>query len=82
MAMVNKTRNMLEGLVKDGSLKWLTRPRSAYDEEIEEIGWSPSAGKNWLPELSPVANVVVRRCSKYVYSIYFLCWIILILLTI
>lgn len=64
MAMVNKTRNMLEGLVREGSFKWLTRTRSAYDEEIEEMGRSPSAEKNWLPELSPVANVVVRRCSK------------------
>ncbi|CAI9113562.1 OLC1v1014187C2 [Oldenlandia corymbosa var. corymbosa] len=64
MAMVNKTRNMLEGLVKEGSFRWLTKTRSAYDEEIEEMGRSPSAGKNWLPELSPVANVVVRRCSK------------------
>ncbi|KAL3512243.1 hypothetical protein ACH5RR_024960 [Cinchona calisaya] len=64
MAMVNKTRSMLEGLVKEGSFKWLTRSRSAFDEEIEEMGQSPSAGKNWLPELSSVANVVVRRCSK------------------
>lgn len=66
MAMVNKTRAMLEGLVKDGSFKWLIKQKSAYDEEIEEMGRSPSAGKNWLIELSPVANVVVRRCSKYV----------------
>ncbi|KAI3463780.1 hypothetical protein Pfo_020443 [Paulownia fortunei] len=64
MAMVSKTRNMLEGLVKDGSFKWLTKKRSVFDEEIEDMGRSPSAGKNWLPELSPVANVVVRRCSK------------------
>ncbi|KAK6153409.1 hypothetical protein DH2020_013048 [Rehmannia glutinosa] len=64
MAMVSKTRNMLEGLVKDSSFKWLTKKRSVFDDEIEDMGRSPSAGKNWLPELSPVANVVVRRCSK------------------
>ncbi|GMQ11292.1 hypothetical protein CsSME_00053975 [Camellia sinensis var. sinensis] len=28
------------------------------------MGSSPSAGTNWIPELSPVANIVVRRCSK------------------
>ncbi|XVF09585.1 hypothetical protein REPUB_Repub07fG0106900 [Reevesia pubescens] len=25
---------------------------------------SPSAGRNWIPELSPVANIIVRRCAK------------------
>ncbi|XP_010534213.1 PREDICTED: uncharacterized protein LOC104809831 [Tarenaya hassleriana] len=62
--MSSKTRNMLEGLVKDSSLKWLLGKRSSFDEEIEEMGRSPSAGANWIPELSPLANVVVRRCSK------------------
>ncbi|KAH7851032.1 hypothetical protein Vadar_006382 [Vaccinium darrowii] len=32
--------------------------------EFEEMGSSPSAGRNWIPELSPVANIVFRRCSK------------------
>ncbi|XP_022853340.1 uncharacterized protein LOC111374835 isoform X1 [Olea europaea var. sylvestris] len=64
MAMVNKTRNMLEGLVKEGSFKWLTKPQCPFNDEIEEMRNSPSAGKNWLHDLSPVANVVVRRCSK------------------
>ncbi|KAL0290976.1 UNVERIFIED_CONTAM: hypothetical protein Sangu_2551000 [Sesamum angustifolium] len=64
MAMVSRTRDMLEGLVKDGSFKWLSKRRSAFEEEIEEMGRSPSGGKNWLPELSPPANVVVYRCSK------------------
>ncbi|XP_041998413.1 uncharacterized protein LOC121748247 isoform X2 [Salvia splendens] len=64
MAMVNRTRNMLEGLMKEGSFKWLTKRQSAFDEDIEDMERSPSAGKNWLPELSLAANVVVRRCSK------------------
>ncbi|XP_057770551.1 uncharacterized protein LOC130990348 [Salvia miltiorrhiza] len=64
MAMVSKTRNMLEGLVKEGSFKWLTKRQSVFDEDIEDMERSPSAGKNWLPELSLTANVVVRRCSK------------------
>ncbi|KZV21711.1 hypothetical protein F511_02869 [Dorcoceras hygrometricum] len=64
MAVVSKTRNMLEGLVKDGSFKWLSRTRSLFDEEIEELRRSPSAGNGWLQELSPPANVVIHRCSK------------------
>lgn len=55
---------MLEGLVRDTSFKWLLGKQSSFDEEIEEMGRSPSAGTNWIPELSPIANVVVRRCSK------------------
>ncbi|XP_073022807.1 uncharacterized protein [Primulina eburnea] len=64
MTMVSKTRDMLEGLVKEGSFKWLSRTRSLFDEEVEELRRSPSAGDNWLPELSPPANVLVHRCSK------------------
>ncbi|KAL8474823.1 hypothetical protein ACS0TY_031305 [Phlomoides rotata] len=65
MAKVSKTRNMLEGLMRDGSFKWLTRRPSVFDdEEIEDMERSPSAGSNWLPQLSLIANVVIRRCSK------------------
>lgn len=64
MAVANRTRNMLESLVKEGSFKWSLSKRSSLVEELEEFERSPSAGVNWIPELSPVANVVVRRCSK------------------
>ncbi|OWM83014.1 hypothetical protein CDL15_Pgr005414 [Punica granatum] len=64
MAVASKTRNMLEGLVRDSSFKWLLGSRASFDEEFEEMGRSPSAQKNWIPELSTVANIVVRRCSK------------------
>ncbi|XP_042501868.1 uncharacterized protein LOC122079449 isoform X2 [Macadamia integrifolia] len=64
MAVVSKTRNMLGGLVREGSFKWLLGNQSPLDEEFEEMGKSPSAQMNWLPELSPMANVVVRRCSR------------------
>ncbi|KAJ9677003.1 hypothetical protein PVL29_022145 [Vitis rotundifolia] len=64
MAMASKTRNMLEGLVREGSFKWLLGSRSSFNDEVEEMGKSPSARKNWIQELSPVANIVVRRCSK------------------
>ncbi|KAG5536184.1 hypothetical protein RHGRI_023840 [Rhododendron griersonianum] len=64
MAMVSKTRNMLEGLVREGSFKWLIKTRTSFNEEFEEMRSSPSAGRNWIPELSPVANIVLRRCSK------------------
>jgi len=61
MPVASKTRNMLEGLVKEGSLKWLLGKKSYFGEEFEEMENSPSAG---IRELSPVANLVVRRCSK------------------
>lgn len=64
MAVASKTRNMLEGLVREGSFKWLLGKRTSFDEEFEEMGRSPSAQRNWIPELSPVANIVIRRCSK------------------
>ncbi|CAK7349714.1 unnamed protein product [Dovyalis caffra] len=61
---VSKTRSVLEGLVREGSFKWLLGKRSSFNEEFEEMDRSPSAGRNWIAELSPLANVVVRRCSK------------------
>lgn len=61
--MVSKTRNMLDGLVKDGSFRWLTKTPSSLDDDLDEKG-SLSTGKSWLPELSPAANVVIRKCSK------------------
>ncbi|KAJ4945393.1 hypothetical protein NE237_016336, partial [Protea cynaroides] len=64
MAVVSKTRNMLEGLVREGSFKWFLGNQSTFEEELEEMEKSPSSRKNWLPELSPMANVIVRRCSK------------------
>ncbi|KAK9078776.1 hypothetical protein SSX86_002834 [Deinandra increscens subsp. villosa] len=64
MATVSKTRNMIEGFVRDGSFKWLLKNRNPFHEEFEEMKASPSAEMNWIYELSPVANIVVRRCSK------------------
>lgn len=62
MAMVSKSRNMLEGLE---SFKWLSKRRSVFqdEQEIEELESSASAA---LPQLSPIANLVIRRCSKFV----------------
>ncbi|XP_010461747.1 PREDICTED: uncharacterized protein LOC104742432 isoform X2 [Camelina sativa] len=64
MSSSSRTMDVLEGLVKDSSLKWLLGKQSSFDEDIDEIENSPSAGASWIPELSPVANVVIRRCSK------------------
>ncbi|KAH9722748.1 Heat-inducible transcription repressor [Citrus sinensis] len=64
MEVSSRTRNMLEGLVREGSFKWLLGSRSSFDDEFEEMERSPSAGRNWIQELSPLANIVVRRCSK------------------
>ncbi|KAK8655948.1 hypothetical protein V6N13_108510 [Hibiscus sabdariffa] len=55
---------MLQALRKEGSFKWLLSKRSSLAEEVEDLQNSPSAGRNWMPELSPVANIIVRRCSK------------------
>ncbi|KAK8512025.1 hypothetical protein V6N11_058068 [Hibiscus sabdariffa] len=55
---------MFEALVREGSLNWLLSRRSSFAEEFEEMERSPSAGNNWMPELSPIANIIVRRCSK------------------
>lgn len=62
--MVNKTRNMLEDFMREGSFKWLVGSRDSFKEEMEELGKSSSGDSNWIPELSPVANVVARRCSR------------------
>nr|GLL17492.1 uncharacterized protein LOC109172326 [Ipomoea trifida] len=65
MAKDNKTRSLFNGFLKDGSFKWLNKTLSSLGEDAEEMEKdSSSSGKNWLPELSPLANVVVRRCSK------------------
>ncbi|TYI14297.1 hypothetical protein ES332_A08G112000v1 [Gossypium tomentosum] len=64
MALASRTRRMLEALVREGSLNWLLSRRSSFSEEFEELESSPSAGNNWIPELSPAANIVVRRCSR------------------
>ncbi|XP_010926033.1 uncharacterized protein [Elaeis guineensis] len=64
MAMMSKTRNVLEGLVKDGAFNWALSRRSSFDEEFEEMGRSPSGKRKGIPELSPMANVIVGRCSR------------------
>ncbi|XP_058087411.1 uncharacterized protein LOC131234498 isoform X2 [Magnolia sinica] len=64
MAMMNKTMNMLEGLVRQGSLHWVFGSRTSFDEEFEEMGQSPSGRRKWMSELSPAANVIVGRCSR------------------
>ncbi|GKE15234.1 hypothetical protein Tco_1422811, partial [Tanacetum coccineum] len=51
--------------VRDGSFKWLNKNVNSYNDEFDEMK-SPPAGaedKNWIRELSVVANVVVRRCA-------------------
>ncbi|KDP20129.1 hypothetical protein JCGZ_05898 [Jatropha curcas] len=64
MATASKARTVLEGLVREGSFKWLLSRRTSFDEEFEEMGRSPSGSRNWIAELSPLANMIVRRCSK------------------
>ena len=44
MALAGKSRNLLEGLVREGTFKWLVSKRNFFDEEFEEMRDSPSAG--------------------------------------
>ncbi|KAL4556077.1 hypothetical protein LXL04_038717 [Taraxacum kok-saghyz] len=66
MAAVSKTKNMIEGFVKDGS-KWLNKNHHSLHDEFEDIKRSPSSNKNWIRDLSAVANIVIRRCSKILH---------------
>ncbi|KAI3883518.1 hypothetical protein MKX03_010531 [Papaver bracteatum] len=63
-AVVGRSTNMLETLVKEGAFSWILGNRNSFDEDFEEMSKSPSSRKNWLPELSSKANLVVRRCSR------------------
>ncbi|KAD2060943.1 hypothetical protein E3N88_41929 [Mikania micrantha] len=64
MAAATKTKNIID-IVRDGSIKWLNKTQNSSHDEFEEMKRSPSAeDKNWIHELSAVANAVVRRCSK------------------
>ncbi|KAI6683405.1 hypothetical protein NL676_029318 [Syzygium grande] len=56
MTGASGTRNWLEG--------WWMGRRSPFDDESGDTGTSAAAGRNWVVELSPIANIVVRRCSK------------------
>ncbi|KAG0449154.1 hypothetical protein HPP92_027455 [Vanilla planifolia] len=63
MAMMDKTRNILEGFM-EGSFKWALSRRTSFDDEFEELSRSPSGRRKWIPELSQMANVIVGRCSQ------------------
>ncbi|XP_026380648.1 uncharacterized protein LOC113275379 isoform X1 [Papaver somniferum] len=63
-AVVGRSTNMLETLVKEGAFSWILGNKNSFDEDFEEMSKSPSSRKNWLPELSSKANLVVRRCSR------------------
>ncbi|KAK1417663.1 hypothetical protein QVD17_26795 [Tagetes erecta] len=66
MASVNKSKNIID-FVRDESIKWLNMAQDPSHQEFEEMKRSPSAQeKNWIYELSSVANAVVRRCSKVI----------------
>ncbi|KAJ6793413.1 Uncharacterized protein M6B38_236010 [Iris pallida] len=64
MTMMSKTRNILEGIMREGTFKWAVSRRTSFDEEFEEMGRSPTGRRRCITELSPVANVVVGRCAK------------------
>lgn len=47
--------------MKNGSFKWLLSRKSTLEEEFQQLG------RKVIAELSPVANVVVGRCSRYTF---------------
>lgn len=61
---MSKTKDLIEGLMREGSFKWAISRKTSFDEEFEEMGRSPSGRRKSIPELSPIANVIVGRCSK------------------
>ncbi|KAJ8464153.1 hypothetical protein OPV22_026705 [Ensete ventricosum] len=62
--MMSKTRDLIEGLVRDKSFKWALSRRASFEDEYEEMGRSPSGRRKWISDLSSVANVIVGRCSQ------------------
>ncbi|URE35418.1 hypothetical protein MUK42_15977 [Musa troglodytarum] len=64
MAMMSKTRDLIEGLVREKSFKWALSRRASFEDEYEEMGRSPSGRRKCIPDLSSVANVIVGRCSQ------------------
>ncbi|XP_042395397.1 uncharacterized protein LOC121985804 isoform X1 [Zingiber officinale] len=64
MAMMNKTRDLIEGIVREASQKWALNRETSLKDEIEEMCQSPSGRRKWISHLSPIANVVVGRCSQ------------------
>ncbi|KAH7682620.1 hypothetical protein IHE45_05G133700 [Dioscorea alata] len=59
MAMMSKTRNILEG-----SFKWALSRRTSFEDEFEDLGNSPSGRRKWISDISPIANIIVARCSR------------------
>lgn len=66
MAVVSKSGYGVEGIVRSRSFKWVLWRRGWVKDDSgdTETGDAQAAGKSWITELSPFANVVVRRCSK------------------
>lgn len=62
--MMSKTKDLLEGIMRDGGFKWAINRKTLFDEEFEEMGRSPSGRRKSIAELSPIANVIVGRCSR------------------
>ncbi|RRT37418.1 hypothetical protein B296_00050899, partial [Ensete ventricosum] len=64
--MMNKTRNLLEDLVRESSFNWALTRRTSFhgDDEFGDLSRSPSGLEaSSIAALSPIANLVVARCS-------------------
>ncbi|XP_065047815.1 uncharacterized protein LOC135678673 [Musa acuminata AAA Group] len=64
--MMNKTRDLLEDLVRESSFNWALTRRTSFhgDDEFDDLSRSPSGSQaSSIAALSPIANLVVARCS-------------------
>ncbi|KAF3788844.1 hypothetical protein EJ110_NYTH20179 [Nymphaea thermarum] len=62
--MMDRTRSVIEGLVREGSFKWVLGGKDSDSQVHEEMGRTGSGRRKWFLELSPIANSVVQQCSK------------------
>ncbi|WOL09462.1 hypothetical protein Cni_G18215 [Canna indica] len=68
MVMMNKTRDLLEDLVRDSS--WVLNRRTSFhglgdeeEEEFDDLYRSSGIRANSIAALSPIANLVIAQCS-------------------
>ncbi|CAN6451620.1 unnamed protein product [Victoria cruziana] len=62
--MMDKTRSVIEGLVREGSFKWVLGGKDSDGQDHQEMARTVSGRRKWFLELSPIANSVVQQCSK------------------
>ncbi|XP_076919735.1 uncharacterized protein LOC143580653 [Bidens hawaiensis] len=68
-AVNNKSKNILD-IVRDGSIRWLNKSHNSFHDEFEEMKRCPSAAdKNWICELSSVANAILLSDDRRLLNV-------------